>query len=74
IIIIFDTAAGKNSACIDNEARYNQARQYGFSEKMSFLPGTNYGSNNNVFSDGKPRGGSADNCVTITSKSFDFTN
>ncbi|MCU7887521.1 MAG: hypothetical protein KZQ66_10140, partial [Candidatus Thiodiazotropha sp. (ex Lucinoma aequizonata)] len=30
------------SACIDNEARYNQARQYGFSEKMSFLPGTNY--------------------------------
>ncbi|MCU7887250.1 MAG: hypothetical protein KZQ59_02565, partial [Candidatus Thiodiazotropha sp. (ex Lucinoma aequizonata)] len=32
--------AGKNSACIDNEARYNQARQYGFSEKMSFLPGT----------------------------------
>ncbi|MCU7914277.1 MAG: hypothetical protein KZQ63_21450, partial [Candidatus Thiodiazotropha sp. (ex Lucinoma aequizonata)] len=29
-------------ACIDNEARYNQARQYGFSEKMSFLPGTNY--------------------------------
>ncbi|MCU7898473.1 MAG: hypothetical protein KZQ71_15820 [Candidatus Thiodiazotropha sp. (ex Lucinoma aequizonata)] len=40
IIIIFDAAAGKNSACIDNEARYNQARQYGFSEKMSFLPGT----------------------------------
>ncbi|MCU7910700.1 MAG: hypothetical protein KZQ63_00345, partial [Candidatus Thiodiazotropha sp. (ex Lucinoma aequizonata)] len=30
------------SACIDNEARYNQTRQYGFSEKMSFLPGTNY--------------------------------
>ncbi|MCU7880617.1 MAG: hypothetical protein KZQ66_20790, partial [Candidatus Thiodiazotropha sp. (ex Lucinoma aequizonata)] len=30
------------SACIDNEARYNQARQYGFSEKMSFLPGTSY--------------------------------
>ncbi|MCU7887867.1 MAG: hypothetical protein KZQ59_06175, partial [Candidatus Thiodiazotropha sp. (ex Lucinoma aequizonata)] len=29
-------------ACIDNEARYNQARQYGFSEKMSFLPGTKY--------------------------------
>ncbi|MCU7880662.1 MAG: histidine phosphatase family protein [Candidatus Thiodiazotropha sp. (ex Lucinoma aequizonata)] len=42
IIIIFDAAAGKNSACINNEARYNQARQYGFSEKMSFLPGTNY--------------------------------
>ncbi|MCU7901665.1 MAG: hypothetical protein KZQ66_06420, partial [Candidatus Thiodiazotropha sp. (ex Lucinoma aequizonata)] len=32
----------KNSACIDNEARYNQARQDGFSEKMSFLPGTTY--------------------------------
>ncbi|MCU7911353.1 MAG: hypothetical protein KZQ63_04135, partial [Candidatus Thiodiazotropha sp. (ex Lucinoma aequizonata)] len=31
-----------NSACINNEARYNQARQYGFPEKMSFLPGTNY--------------------------------
>ncbi|MCU7901372.1 MAG: hypothetical protein KZQ66_04665, partial [Candidatus Thiodiazotropha sp. (ex Lucinoma aequizonata)] len=31
-----------NSACIDNEARYKQARQYGFSEKMSFLPGTTY--------------------------------
>ncbi|MCU7911845.1 MAG: hypothetical protein KZQ63_07050, partial [Candidatus Thiodiazotropha sp. (ex Lucinoma aequizonata)] len=42
IIIIFDAAAGKNSACIDNEARYKQARQYGFSEKMSFLPGTTY--------------------------------
>ncbi|MCU7880532.1 MAG: hypothetical protein KZQ66_17860, partial [Candidatus Thiodiazotropha sp. (ex Lucinoma aequizonata)] len=35
-----------NSACIDNEARYNQARQYGFSEKISFLPGTNYPPNN----------------------------
>ncbi|MCU7893795.1 MAG: hypothetical protein KZQ66_01095, partial [Candidatus Thiodiazotropha sp. (ex Lucinoma aequizonata)] len=42
-----------NSACIDNEARYNQARQYGFSEKMSFLPGTSYSdsyiSNKRVF-------------------------
>ncbi|MCU7879749.1 MAG: hypothetical protein KZQ66_14895, partial [Candidatus Thiodiazotropha sp. (ex Lucinoma aequizonata)] len=34
-----------NSACIDNEARYNQTRQYGFSEKMSFLPGTISASN-----------------------------
>ncbi|MCU7897830.1 MAG: hypothetical protein KZQ63_19870, partial [Candidatus Thiodiazotropha sp. (ex Lucinoma aequizonata)] len=41
------------SACIDNEARYNQARQYGFSEKMSFLPGTSYFTSNYWVSTGR---------------------